>query len=228
MSILGRWTCACGCDDILDLVMKCPKCGTERPMEERRTPSSFFVGLAGPAHVGKSTTTDALLELSRSYSGPAWEVRSFAAPIYEMVSAMTGRSVEELKLTKEVVWTAETAPMPSLIGWWPRKLLQLIGEGMRQSISPQVWVESATVVDHYTKPIVVFDDARHDPEYAVCDVVIELERAGLKYTCDHPSAMPPDPEKVDFVLKMDGHSPRDVARAIANFVIETRKIRAVA
>lgn len=37
MSILGRWACVCGHDDMLDLVMNCNACGKPRPTEPARS-----------------------------------------------------------------------------------------------------------------------------------------------------------------------------------------------
>lgn len=191
---------------------------------------TFFIGLAGPGCVGKSTTMRAIHELLPSIAmqlphglqlsmcGMLLEQRSFAQPLYEMIAVMTGLTIEQLKATKEIDWTAETAPVPSLIGWSPRKLLKHYGEFTRATVSQEFWVQRATVESRAI--FVVFDDARHDPEFQVCKAIIELERDGIVYAKDHPSSMPPDPEWIDLKVNLTGRTPEHVAREIIEFFIE--------
>lgn len=233
MSILSRWVCEkCGCDDISDLVLNCPKCSTSRfdQQERRAAPrptlaKPLFVGLAGPAQVGKSTTM-ANVPTHLLRLGITMEQRSFAGPLYEMLAILTRRSIAELKRTKDTPWTAETAPYPSLVGWSPRRLLQLVGEFLRKSISPSIWVEHATAPSD--KDVVVFDDARHGPEFDVSDGVVELRRTGAEYACDHPSAMPPPPEVVDKLVDLDYLPPVEAGLAVARFIQELHRERATA
>jgi hypothetical protein len=184
----------------------------------------FIVGIAGPARVGKSTTMRAIETMFLTKS---WQIeqRSFANPLYEMIAAMTGLTIEQLKATKDIIWTAETAPIPSLVGWSPRKCLQHVGEFMRKTVSKTIWIERALKPFKWPKmqkQIIVFDDARHDPEYNICQVVIELERDGCRYACDHESAMPPDPEWIDLKVKLD-RDPIDIGRELCDFIIERYK-----
>lgn len=64
MSILGRWICdKCGCDDISDLVMNCPKCSKPRLMESAPPSKPTLVFMLGPTNVGKSTILRKAAEL---------------------------------------------------------------------------------------------------------------------------------------------------------------------
>ena len=155
----------------------------------------FIVGFAGPGKVGKSTTVGKIYDVLHSEYLKYTCIRyAFAQPLYETASLLTGISINDLKneKTKEVPWTSENAPIPSLVGWTPRKLLQIIGtECFRKNVSNNFWVEIAlSKVKYYD--IVLIEDARFSNEYELCDIVIELERDGVEYAKNHPSAMPPD------------------------------------
>lgn len=158
-----------------------------------------IIGLAGPGKVGKSTTANALSRELAAVDSSLKIIRyAFASPIYTIASTLTGLSVSDLKneKTKEVPWTAENAPMPCLIGWHPRKFLQIIGtECFRDNVSQNFWVEATL---QYVKnfDIAIIEDARFDNEFELCDLVIELERDGVEYAKNHPSAMPPNPKYV--------------------------------
>jgi hypothetical protein len=154
----------------------------------------FMVSFSGPAKVGKSTTTKRVKEEIQKIN-PSIKVceYAFASPLYEICSIITGVEVETLKSQsyKEVVWNEETSPIPSLIGWTPRKFLQIVGtECFRQNISQNFWVECARKrVENYD--IALIGDARFENEFLGCNYNIELSREGITYACDHPSAMPP-------------------------------------
>lgn len=156
---------------------------------------TFIVGLAGPGHVGKSTTAKNLTK-SFKFLYPDLKIRTFAFadPIYKMVSELTGLSNETLKneIYKETPWTKDTTPMPCLIGWTPRKFLQIIGtECFREKVNVNFWVEAALCkLKEYD--IVISEDSRFENEYIPANIVIELEREGLEYLKNHASAMPPE------------------------------------
>lgn len=167
---------------------------------------TFIVGLAGPAKVGKSTTAKKIVEIA-SHKYPQIKIirYAFATPIYEMASYITGWTIDKLKdlKYKEVSWTEETAPFPSLIGYSPRSLLQKIGtECFRNIIAENFWVDLA-IKKCEAYDIAIIEDARFSNEFATCNLNIELERTGIVYERNHPSAMPPDPMYISRREKID-------------------------
>lgn len=154
----------------------------------------FIVGLAGPGMVGKSTTARNLVA-SYNLLHPNVNVTSyaFATPLYEVASLLTNLSIPELKdeRLKELTWNKKTAPMPCLEGWTPRKFLQVIGtECFRNNVSRNFWIETA--LQKIKKFDIAFiEDARFTNEFEICNTIIELERNGVEYAMNHPSAMPP-------------------------------------
>lgn len=166
----------------------------------------FIVGLAGPAKVGKSTTAKAAVaSFKKQYPGLKVDRYAFATPIYEIVSYITGWDIDKLKdlKYKEEIWTAETAPFPTLIGYSPRILLQKIGtECFRNIIGSNFWVD-LTIKKVQHLDIVIIEDARFENEFKVCDLLVEIERSEIKYEMNHPSAMPPDPKYINAKLKID-------------------------
>jgi hypothetical protein len=153
----------------------------------------FIVGLCGPAGCGKSTVAQAYAKTARNIIAHA-----FATPLYQLVSQFCfgdASRYTELRApaTKEVPWTAETAPIPTLIGWTPRKLMQVVGtDCFRNHVGPGVWVEKAVAAAKSSKAcgfdIVVMEDVRFPSEAEVCDVVVEVVRPGVEYAGNHASA----------------------------------------
>jgi len=163
--------------------------------------------LAGPGGVGKSTTAKQLVKsFKKLYTNLHVDSMAFADPLYSTVSNLVGLPVDLLKSQdyKEVVWTEETAPMPALIGWTPRQLLQKVGtECFRQNIHSDFWVQSALRQAYIRNlDIVIMEDARFDNEYAMATINIELKRDGIQYACNHPSAMPPTPSLMHVTLEL--------------------------
>jgi len=167
----------------------------------------YIICLAGPGGVGKSTTAKALVKsFNKLFPELKIENMAFADPIYELASNLLGIPVELLKSQeyKEVVWTKETSPMPSLIGWTPRKFLQIVGtEGFRNNVANDFWVE-VTIRKAQIKNLdfVVMEDARFSNEYDKSSLTIELKRDNIQYKCNHASAMPPDPKYISFILEL--------------------------
>ncbi len=159
----------------------------------------LLVGFCGPAHVGKSTTAQRLAAIARQhgYHGVAM---AFADPLYDMLAAMTGRSVEWLKANKSTVWTKENAPAKCLIGSLVRHLFQIVGtECVRNQVHPDFWVDRLVQRAHDaaqnplramgTKGTIVFiEDVRFENEAGKCHTLIELRRDGIGYANDHVSA----------------------------------------
>jgi hypothetical protein len=167
---------------------------------------TFIIGLAGPANVGKSTTAQvAIQSFKKKYPHINVGAYAFATPIYEMVSTITGWPISKLKdrQFKDVEWTKETAPLSCLVGFSPRSFLQKVGtECFRNNIHSDFWIDLAKdKVKQYD--IAIMEDARFENEFKGCDLVIELERTGVTYECNHPSAMPPDPKYIKLKVKID-------------------------
>jgi molybdopterin-guanine dinucleotide biosynthesis protein len=165
----------------------------------------FIVGFAGPGKVGKSTTVGKIYDILHADYLKYTSIRyAFAQPLYELASNLLNIPVPDLKneKTKEIPWTSENAPIPSLVEWTPRKFLQIIGtECFRKNISNNFWVEIAlSKVKYYD--IVLIEDARFSNEYELCDIVIELKRDGVEYAKNHPSAMPPDKKYIWKTIKL--------------------------
>lgn len=165
------------------------------------------IGLAGPGCVGKSTTAKGLVEaFNHLFPDVKVDRMAFADPIYNTANYLTGIPVETLKSQeyKEVSWTEETSPMPCLIGWTPRKFLQIVGtECFRNNVASNFWVESA--IRQATVrglDIVIMEDSRFSNEFEIADINIELKREGIEYACNHASAMPPEEKYIDFVIEL--------------------------
>lgn len=159
----------------------------------------FIVGLAGPGHVGKSTTAKNLVK-SFNYLHPDLKVCTFAFanPIYNLINGLLDIPVPTLKdeVYKETPWTDETSPMPCLVGWTPRKFAQIVGtECFRNNVSQKFWVEAA-ICKIKNFDIAISEDSRFDNEYKMSNVVIELQREGIDYLRNHASAMPPNQEYI--------------------------------
>jgi hypothetical protein len=156
---------------------------------------TFILGLAGPGHVGKSTTSKNLVkQFNELYPDLKVCAFAFATPIYNMVSELTGIPIKTLKdeIYKETPWTTKTTPMPCLIDWTPRKFLQVIGtECFRKNIHENFWVEAA-ICKLKNFDIVISEDSRFDNEYQIANKVIELVREKIEYLKNHASAMPPN------------------------------------
>jgi hypothetical protein len=91
----------------------------------------MLIGLTGAAGAGKDTVAALLIE---QHGG---RVASFAGPLYEFVSAITG--IPRYRL-------ADRATKEAVIPWLgksPRQLLQTLGtEWGRQSVADDIWVRS--------------------------------------------------------------------------------------
>jgi hypothetical protein len=125
---------------------------------------------------------------------------AYADPIYDILSSLTGIPVSKLKdqSYKNRVWDdSNPPPLPCLMGFSPRKMLQMIGtEFFRNNIHYNIWIE-ATYAKNKDCDIILIEDARFTNEYQTLDLNIELSRNDIEYACDHASAMPPEPEYID-------------------------------
>ncbi len=143
-----------------------------------------IVGICGPKGTGKDTTATRLLSWFRPRTKQA-NITWFADPLYQMVEILTGVPVEYLRdqRFKEVIWTAETAPIPTLakdLGMWVRDEVHAEHWAahlkQRTSRGVQGW-----------KSWWFVPDTRFVNETNMCDVVIEVRRSGIEYDEDHPS-----------------------------------------
>ncbi len=199
----------------------------------RKSPWPFVVGLAGPKKVGKSTTADALEIALKPLQ---MRVASFAGPLYESISAITGIPVPVLKdqrIKDRPLTTAETSN-PCLVGKTIREILEWQGEGIRQFLGIDHWVHRAFSplpeilgIPPSTIPggVIVFDDARHGPEFEATDINFELEREGCSYPCNHPSAMPPDPTYIAEKISLNGRPPQQVGEHLATQIINAMRAK---
>jgi hypothetical protein len=166
---------------------------------------TFIIGLAGPAGVGKTTTargiTDSLKLINKDLDV---HYSAFATPLYYICSYLTGIAVETLASQdyKNIEWTNETAPLPCLVGWTPRKFIQKTGtECFRHVIHMDFWVQvSRKLLSKHD--IVIMGDARFENEFRVADYNIELNRPGIEYAGDHASSMKPDPSLMNTQLQL--------------------------
>lgn len=172
---------------------------------------TYIVGFCGPAQVGKTTTAKALVKMVNERNDINIKVDhyAFALPLYEACSKLVNIPVEILESApyKDTPWNEENSPLPFLVGWSPRKFLQVIGTDLiRTQIHNDFWLESA-IRNVKDLDIAFMADARFPNEFERCDYLIELSRDGIQYACNHPSAMPPDEkfvaEKVDLFHEID-------------------------
>jgi hypothetical protein len=92
---------------------------------------TIIVGISGFAGVGKDTAGNALAKLG-------WSRHSFADPLRESCSIVTGVSIDVFNDT-----VLKNIPRDDLYGKTPREVLQLIGtEGWRTLISESIWVDA--------------------------------------------------------------------------------------
>lgn len=112
----------------------------------------MLIGLCGPAGCGKTTVAERL----RDHRG--YKIVSFADPLYDAVSLITGVPVGKLKdrATKE-------AELPGF-GRSPRFLLQTLGTDWgRDMVSENIWVQAAMTRIRPDEDVVI-PDVRFDNE----------------------------------------------------------------
>jgi hypothetical protein len=132
----------------------------------------MIIGLCGKAGSGKDTVGGLL-------AGRGFETMSFADPLYQAVSAITGLPVEQMKDR-----SIKETPIPWL-GKSPRELLQTLGtEWGRNTIHSELWVMRC-MNRCFGIPDVVITDVRFDNEAVAIrangGVVVQIVRgaAGL-------------------------------------------------
>lgn len=158
----------------------------------------MLIGLCGPAGAGKNTVADVL----------GWRQTAFASPLYRMVAAMTGLSVQRLQdrslKERPIEW----------LGKSPRQLLQTLGtEWGRGLVADDVWIKATM---HEIEPWlaagenVCITDVRFDNEAVAIRQaggrVIRVARAGCLSgdTASHVSEAGISPLLVDAEIDNSG------------------------
>ena len=102
----------------------------------------MIIGVAGKIDSGKSLVCSILRNLADQY-GKKVEIKSFAYPIYKIVSDLTGLSVEEIKRRKKNHVTVQIKDKVTNY----RSIMQTIGNGLRDHAYDDIWLDSLFGVD---------------------------------------------------------------------------------
>jgi hypothetical protein len=173
------------------------------------TEGPYVVAFTAPKGTGKDTTARRLHEIASTHeeiklnevltavrdsqaAGPwheafklgLYRIDKCAATLYRMVAELIGWTPDQLDgPAKETIWTADTAPTPTLVGWSPRKLLEQLGSNfVRDRIGRDHWVQLLKArLDKHQNGITVITDCRFINEAQLADLVIELRREGKDY-----------------------------------------------
>ena len=103
----------------------------------------MIVGVAGKIDSGKSLVCSILRNLADQY-GKKVEIKSFAYPIYKIVSDLTDLSVEEIKRRKKNHVTVQIKDKVTSY----RSIMQTIGNGLRDHAYDDIWLDSLFGVDN--------------------------------------------------------------------------------
>ena len=103
----------------------------------------MIVGVAGKIDSGKSLVCSILRNLADQY-GKKVEIKSFAYPIYKIVSDLTDLSVEEIKRRKKDHVTVQIKDKVTNY----RSIMQTIGNGLRDHAYDDIWLDSLFGVDN--------------------------------------------------------------------------------
>lgn len=153
----------------------------------------YFVGICGPAGVGKNIFTGQLIRELHALVPLEWGITEdcIAYPAYELVAGLTGMPIVDLmnRTIKDTEWTAETAPQPGLIGVSPRDMLLGVLMQIRREYGEAAPVRGLKLrrADSVFSPagICVVTDVRTNAEAAEMDYTIELSRDGISYKGGH-------------------------------------------
>jgi hypothetical protein len=138
----------------------------------------IVVGITGAAGAGKDTVASML--------GRGWWGVSFADPLYEMISAMTGYPVSQLK---DREFKEQVIPW---IGKSPRQLLQTLGTDWgRNTVAKDVWLKLGARRIRMGSRVVVrdvrFDDEAEMIHEEFGGVIWEVTRPGAATCVGHVS-----------------------------------------
>lgn len=199
---------------------------------EKLSGQPAVIGIAGPRETGKDTTATRLLPWFRARTEEA-NITWFADPLYDMVAILTGVPVVKLReqAYKNATWTAETAPIPTLVGKSPRSLLKDIGMWVRDEIDADHWAQhlkqrTSRGVNGW-KSWWFVPDTRFVNETKVCDLVLEVRREGVEYAGDHPSEMRLPAHLIDHTVWLTPGMDYDhLGRVLGTLIEARRKARA--
>ena len=157
-----------------------------------------LVALAGFARSGKDTAARGLIEAD------GFERVAFADPIREalyranpLLDTHTGTRVREFVDAEGWEWAKRKEPEV-------RRLLQEVGQAMREVAGEDVWVRAALKRAQELDRPVVFTDTRHENEAqavrSLGGIVLRIERPGVGPVNDHVSDQGLPPYVVDRVI----------------------------
>lgn len=159
------------------------------------------VAFAGPAGVGKSTAARYLTQEPRL---GRVKVLSFATPMKQMVATILPLGMNAF--TQE----NKNNPEHGLCGKSPRRLLETLGtEWGKELIGRDIWLDIvANQILARDADTYAIDDLRTDAEARYIKekfggIVIELERDGIQYACNHVTAMPISGHLVDRLVRTE-------------------------
>ena len=103
----------------------------------------MIIGVAGKIDSGKSLVCSILRNIADQY-GKRVEIKSFAYPIYRIVSDLTDISIEEIKRRKKNHVTVQVKDQVTNY----RSIMQTIGNGLREYGHDDIWIDSLFGVDN--------------------------------------------------------------------------------
>lgn len=173
----------------------------------------MLIGICGAAGCGKDAAASVLIR-ERGYT-----LHKFAGPLYEMVSVMTGLSVEDLMDRK-----IKEKPLAGFGGKSPRQILQTLGTDWgRSMVASDVWIQSVAA---RARPLleagkgVVITDLRFDNEAdwirSEGGEVWRVERVvprDVACLSPHTSEAGVDDARIDRTIRNDG-TLEDLRRAV--------------
>ena len=181
--------------------------------------SIIRIGFTGPDGVGKTTmATKVAYACSDAWCGYA-HVASMADPVYAIASEIAGIDVSVLKENKGTklrdmpyanwgnVEHMLDAHKSGVLDVTVRDLLRGIGNGMRESIHPDIWIQYMLkwTSEYPGGSVFFFDDIRYNNEVKHMDLVFRVCRDGIEYSyhaSDSPveCARDVDADDIDLVV----------------------------
>lgn len=98
----------------------------------------MIVGIHGKMGAGKSTVADSLVTILKDDFNINSTIKSFATPIYNLISLLFDETVEEIKLNKNTL----VRPRTFMGQRTYRELLQNVGMFVRDNADEDVWVNA--------------------------------------------------------------------------------------